>query len=803
MNLLPIKISIRSYLRNRLYTALNLTSLVLGLVIVFLGISFLVYEFSYDKFHEDQDEIFRVVRKYRGQNYGVNGFPSWSESTSDEQLLMINSIESLPEIEAVSQFVVSPVSQFVNFEGNRISSQKVLSTNTPKSFSRTFTFPIKSGSWDDFSSRRNSVLLTESFAKQIPRVNYLQQEELIGKTIMLNDELYVISGILQDAPTNSHFDFDLILNAAQLDNWGSRIYIKKNSSVSHESLEKAIDLAIERSNPRLAADELYTGHLLQPISDIHFQKSVLYDLKPSGNLLYVFLIGGFTIFILLITLFNYSNLTMAIYSKKSRAIGTKKAIGASKSSLYIQILSDGLMLVLIAIPIAFLFLELLLQYFNQLMEVQLETSIFKNWQNLLIFLIIAFSLGILASIWPMLFLGNKSVVHLFKDTLSRNQRKAAPINNYLILGQLVIVIVISSLSLFVINQLDYIESKEIGFEKNNILYVYSSPESVDEFQQELVRIAGIKKIGNGSPFGTSSFNTITYSIPGSQEIFDDSRQLYLDPEALEIYGLKTSLAQLPQSRLTLINQSAAEKIAKVRRVETEDLIGTQIITEPEYENTETGEMGIPFEIGGIFNDIHLFSLHEKIEPYFITVIPDLKMDGRTIVEVYPGKEEEVLQEIEKVYAGISSDIPLEIEFLDQNIFSLYQNDVQFKRLVIYLAGLAIFLCLLGLVGMTLFMIRARTKEIGIRKVLGASVFGIILNINQSYLKLMGIALLVAWPISIYLAYSWLNTFAYRISINIWLVPFLGLLIFMLAFAILSWVASKSALANPVKSIQSE
>ncbi|MBC8152135.1 MAG: FtsX-like permease family protein, partial [Bacteroidetes bacterium] len=253
---------------------------------------------------------------------------------------------------------------------------------------------------------------------------------------------------------------------------------------------------------------------------------------------------------------------------------------------------------------------------------------------------------------------------------------------------------------------------------------------------------------------------------------------------------------------TLINRTAAQKLAAQQGVPVESLIGKIIITEPEYVD-QNGRAGIPFTVAGIFEDINVFSLHQKVEPYFITVSDSLRMDGRSIVQYDPATTAKTLASIRRLYAGLNEQSPLEIDFLTQKITNLYAQDRQTASLLVGFNLIAILLAAIGIVGITIFLTIARTKEIGIRRVLGASSLSIIGSATKEYTYLVGIALLISWPIAVYAIDKWLNSFAYRIDIQQVAFIFIGLLAFGLTALIVAVIAYRAALANPVKSLRSE
>jgi putative ABC transport system permease protein len=798
-----LKIALRGYFRNRIFTALNLFSLIIGLFVAYVGISYIKFELSYDKFHADSDNIYRLARTYRSQDYSVIGFPNYQASEADVQQRQIETLKGVSGVKNAVQFINSPYNEFVESGENQVEEDGILTTNTPEAFTSVFTWKTLNGSLQSFAKGTNKVVLTVSTAEKLFGKENVTRPDIINEAVKIGEETYALAAIIEDVPTNSHFNFNIALSQPKLDYWGSRIYIQKIENSKVADVENQLNQAYANFNPDLAEDELYKSHFLQPIAGIHLNSNILYELKTPGNKKYITLIGFFALFIIIITLFNYANLSLAIKSKQSKAIGVRKAMGARGITIALQIVFEGILLAFISLPVVTLLIWALVPYFNNLMGVSLSANLLAEPIMLLLLISLAVVIGVLASLSPAVLLSMKDTVSLFKENLQSNQFKNFTIRKYLVISQLAILITITSVSYFIFQQLDFIENKDIGFKKEGIIYAYTSPENLNVFQEKLRQIPGVETVGNGSTFGIEPFNQMTYKLQGEETVFDDSHQLYLDFEAVKAYGLKTTLNEMPTTRTTLINRTAAEKLAAYKKMDVNDLIGKTIVTEPEYVNEENGEAGFPFVIGGIFEDINLFSLHEKVEPYFLTLSSGVRMDGRSIISCNTENEAAVLEKINAIYASLNELIPLETEFLGQNVTKLYEQDRQTADLLLYFNVIAVLLASLGIIGITIFLTVARTKEIGIRKVLGASVFSIIKSVINEYIMLVGIALVISLPLAFYTTKEWLSNFAYQADVKYFMVILVGFTTFVFTAFIVGVIAYKAAQANPVKSLKTE
>ena len=790
----------REYWTNKVYTTINFVGISIGLSIAYFAINYLYFELKYDSSHRKSDNISRLARTYRGQDYSVIGFPNWSSSDKNEQQNWIKSIKSTNGVVDATQFMVSTSKEFIELNQKRIETDKILTTNTAQSFVKIFDWEIVEGSLQDFHNGTNKVLLTKSIANQLLGKDQLSGD-LISKTVKILGQNYQIAGIIKDVPKNSHFDFSIALNSPKIDYWGSRVYIESEPNVSTQNLVGQLNQNIANYSPRLAKDPLYKGHYLQPIKDIHFNSTILYESKQPGSYTYIVLIGLFAIFTIFICIFNYANLTLAIKSRQNKTIGVLKTMGAKSENIAIQFILEAILLCLIALPLAMVLILLATPAFNQLMDVGISTDFVENYQWFLLLLLLSVGIGLVASVAPIVLLARKNTIHLFKNGLQKSNFQGLIVRKYLIIAQFVFLVSIASIAYFTSKQIDFINQKDLGFQKNQMLFAYTSPEKQDLFQEKLKQISEINHVGNGSDFGIVPFNQMTYKLENQEVVFNDARQLYLDSEALKAYGIKTDVVfDKNAARKTIINRTAAQKLAESIKIPVEQLVGKTIITEPEYINPANGQVGVPFVIEGIFEDIHLFSLREKIEPYFITLSNSVRLDGRTIVSY---NSSQAIGKIQKVYKELNEPFPLEISFLDQNINKLYEQENKLNTLFSYFGYISILLAALGIVGVTIFLTNIRTKEIGIRKILGASTSSITTLFIREYVPLIVIALGISFPVIYFIIKKWLNGFAYRANIQYFTVIPIGLLVFSIVMILVGVISFKAALKNPVESLTAE
>ncbi|MGB3776522.1 MAG: ABC transporter permease, partial [Leeuwenhoekiella sp.] len=608
-----IQVALRSLKGNPLFTFLNMASVVIGLLVVYIACSYLRFEKSYDTFHENSASLYRVGRTLRQQDYAIVGFSNWNGSTGIEQKRQLNGIKAVSGISNATQFFIANEAKYLNYEGNQFTQEKILATNAPAGFTEMFSWKLLAGNFDTFKTLENSVILNTSTAyKLLGNENY---DSLIDAPIQLSGEDYTVAAVIVDVPKNSHFNFNIAVHVDHIDYWGSHIYVQLLPPVKPATVENLLNQAVLEIDPSLETNETYKRHFLQKVTDIHLKSNILYELQPPGNSKYIYLIGAFAILIILITLFNYANFTLALKTKQSRVIGVRKVLGASRIQIAAQILIEALVLVLLSLPILFVAIYVTVPFFNAFMEVTLEHNPLLDFEMIVIFLLITVALGVLASIAPAILISSKKTLALLKEKLGGKRFGQLSMRRYLIISQFAILIGVSSVSYFMLKQIQFIEEKDLGFKKEGILYTFSDPENLDSFQTQLASVPEIQAVGNGSAFGIETFNNVRYRLAGSATVFEDANQFYLDYDAVSAYDLKTTLApeifQNPSDRRRrdLINRSAAERFAKLKGVTANELIGTQIITEPDYQN-EGGTYGIPITIAGIYEDINVFSLRE-------------------------------------------------------------------------------------------------------------------------------------------------------------------------------------------------
>jgi len=802
-----LKIAVRNFSRKSVYTAINLIGLVLGILGVALAALYIQYETSFDQFHSKADQLYRVARTYRSQDYSVVSFDGYNSSSREAQLQQVSEIRNLPGVEDACHFFIFDTETFVETLDKRLAIDQILSTNTPASFLAMFDWPFLLGDASAVKKSINRAVLTRSAAEDLYGPEWASAD-ILSEIITIEDTTYLLAGVIEDIPKNSHYEFNILLHQPRIDYWGGRTYVELTTGADPTEVARAMDDNMALINTSMAQDELFAGNFLQPITSIHLNSNILYEMKPPGDVRYLYVFGLIGLVIILITIANYTNLSIAMNSGRNREIGLRKALGAARPSLVTQFLMESVVMTLIATPLVLLFLQAILPWFNTFMQVSINNLYLQDYGYFLSIVGAAIAIGLIAGMYPAFFLSSRKIKELFTKDSIRTQTRGFSTRKLLITVQLILLIGLISATYFINQQMSFIKNKDLGYRTEGILYVNVPSDDYEVFRNELIKSSAVSHVGSGSTLGTNPFNQTTYKLENTGEVFDDAYDLAMDQEAVKAYGLKTTINESPRNEAGapnvqfLINETAAEKLALGFGIELQELIGKQIILEPEYVQ-EDGTVGIPRTIAGFFDDINLFSLRERVKPYFLSIYRESNWRPQAIIAFESNQVSAVMDNVQAAYDKLGAVAPLSYEFQQQRIASLYEQEERIASLTIYLSLVAAVLAIVGLAALTAYLTSLKRKEVGIRKVMGATVFQIIYRFNHEYLILILIALLVSSPLAYYGISKWFTNFAYSISINP--IVFILAAVLTLAFTLVavSTIAYQAAVANPVKSLRDD
>lgn len=797
-----IKIAWRNLWKNKFYTLLNILGLAIGMAVCIVIILFVQYERNFDAMH--QKNIYRLneVQKWEGmvapQKVALSMYP------------MGPALQQ--EFSEVTNF--TRVNQFgkVSIQHNGIKHSFPSTFLVDSTFLQLFDFKLLSGDRNTALQKPNSLLLTEGAAKSL-----FGDEEALGKTISTTGRDttgFVVTGVLTDLPENSHIQFDALFSMSTYvgpqasENWGSNwltTYLEIQPNADVKQLEKRFpDFLLDHMGEEGAKGyELF----LQNLADVHAGSTDIthdYVNHQKFNSKYTLIFFAIAMVVLTIASINFVNLTTARSAGRAKEIGVRKSAGAKREQLYIQFIGESIMLCLISLILASGMVKLMLLYVNHISLRAIEFPLFTNPPLLASLLLGAVVLGLLAGLYPAAYLSSFQPTVILKGTATSAKGKTF-FRNVLVIGQFTCTIVLITSTLIAIKQLRFMQKKDLGFTREQIVTVsldnYSN-RKYEALKQELLASNLIKGVtANQQKLGNNLHQTgVNYYGDGPVRNFAVS-QIVVDPDFLKVYQIPLVAGRdfskdrsAENGKTYIINESLAKELLKEDTQQPiESLIGQRF---------GFGGLDSNSTIIGIAKDFNFNSLHHKIETLCLYNQKDFGYSELSI-KINTAKAQDALAYIQSVWNRISPDSDFEYQFLDDHFTELYKADQTTGEIVGILSALAVLISCMGLLGLATFVTEQRIKEIGIRKVLGASVQGLVQLLSKDFLKLVLIAIIIAVPIAWLSMNKWLEDFAYRIDIEWWVFVVAGILAILIAMLTISFRTIKSALANPVNSLRSE
>ncbi|HEY4326740.1 MAG TPA: ABC transporter permease [Mucilaginibacter sp.] len=786
------KIAWRNLRKNRLYAFINISGLTIGIVSCLLIGIYIKHELSYDRFNQNADRIVRVTMDYdeggNPQKVAVTG-----TKVGPQFKRTFPSVEDFARLEKRSGVVSY---------NNRVFEENSILYADP-SFLNIFSFKIISG--DPSLKTTDKIIITQTAAKK-----YFDNENPIGKILKVGDKNLIVSAIAADAPSNSQIRFDFItsfnaLDASKTEEWWSAnnmTYLLLKSKYQLQPLQSQITgymKAIKTGELKMSGGQYLTYHL-ETLASVHLQSKVPDSLEPNGSVTYIYIMVIVAVLILTIACVNYVNLSIAQSSSRSAEIGIRKVMGAGKSQLFRQFIGESLFVTIIAILLAFGMALLLLPVFNQISGKQLQPGALFDPLILVLLLVLGFIIGFTAGAYPALLLSNVKLVKILKAGFSFTSGQG--VRRSLIVFQFVISIFLIITTVVILQQLSYIRNKDIGYNKSNVVVLpvtYKMHPRVDELKKAIANIPGVENVAsaNNEPINVGWGDGITTADGRSLTV----NALPMDEDFIKTMRIKivagsdfnqTDVLQIDSTNKFknfrysfMLNETAARALGWT----PEEAVGKQI------------SKNLPGRIKAVVKDFNFKSFHDPIGPLLIFL--DHFQTQALFVRVTGNNTPTIIKSLEKIWKDRAPERPFEYKFLDDDYDAMYRVEQRTAGVFTTFSVLAIVLACLGLFAVTAYAVMQRTKEIGIRKVLGAKVSGIILLISKDFLLLVIIAAAIASPVGWYVSNRWLQDFAYRISVQWWIFIAAGTVSLAVAALTVSVQALKAALANPVKSLKSE
>jgi putative ABC transport system permease protein len=783
-----LKVAWRNLRRHKAFSLINILGLAIGMTCSIFILLWVQHETSYDKFHANADRIYRVVAEASGFTAAVHPAAMPAELRA-----------KMPEVQNTVR-----VSQHRGHTF-QIDNRKFEETNllyVDSTFLQVFSYPLLKGERNKVLLRPDGIILTEALATK-----YFGSGNPIGKILKKdNSTNVVVTGVFKNISTPSHLKFDAVMPISAIaqsdwdlknnawDNFNYYGYLLLNKPLTKDGIKKFNARMETLYKTHVPEKDLKVTFNMQPLTDIHLRSRFQVDVSGHGDIQYVNIFFVVAVFILIVACINYMNLATARSERRAKEVGLRKVVGADRKQLIGQFLGESMIVTLLALTIAIAAVYLLLPTFNYIAGKEIHFNILEGkW--LAGIALIAFITGIVSGSYPALFLSGFQPVKVLKGSrivVGGNKF----FRNCLVVTQFVVSIILLAGTVVVYQQLKFIRGMNLGFDKSNLVYTYMKGEmwnKKDALKNELRNNPLTKDFAilNEVPIDLTS-GTVSVEwegkAPNSQVVFPT---LHVSEEFFEVFKMKM-LAGRPFSKdfpSDTSNYVLNEKAVRVMGMTVDNAVGKQISL---WKTKGT--------IVGVVKDFNFKPVQQPIEPMILALN---RWGGIVVVRTPPGKTAQSIAALEKIATAVDPAYPFTYDFLDQKIANLYQGEQRMGTLFNVFAILAIVISSLGLYGLSAFMAEQRTKEIGVRKVLGASIPNMVVMLSKGFTKLILIAVVIAVPVAWWAISNWLESFAFRININ-WTI-FVGssLAALAIAWATVSYESIKAALANPVKSLRNE
>lgn len=799
------KIALRTLWKNKKLTSINIFGLAIGIACSLLIALHLEDEFLYDKHHHDASRIYRVVKDF------INDDGSRIPDATTPGPLAAAMQKEIPEVEAIAR--IHPDwggTVRLAYGEKKFSEPRVWRVDS--SFFDVFTVQFLKGDAQTALSDINAIVVTESAARR-----YFGNEDPIGKTLrMNNNDDVTVSAVVSDVPAQSHFHYDFLLSYRRLSadantNWGSYnyyTYVKVHPGTDIKEFEDKVQAVHDRNTPE---SDHFSDFYTQPLLDIHLNSKLKWELEPNGDRLYVTIFAIIGIFILLVAAINYVNLATARSSLRAKEIGIRKVSGAQRKSLVIQLLMESVIICTIGALIAVAIAWLLIPLVNDVTQKHLQVN--DNPMVLIYLALVTLLIGLLAGIFPALYLSSFKPVAVLKG-FKVSDKGALNLRKSLVIVQFTISVFLIIGSLVIMKQMSFIQSANLGFDKEQVVVINNagnlSTSDRNTFLNALQQLPGVAKAATSSTVLGRGFNTTRLSARGSEQQqqlnFTSAGFDYLDVVGIEILEGRGFSRDFPADSINNgiaggpLNQRLGGIVINAQAVKEFGLGSPSEAVGKELVWDTDGDTTYHIEVVGVAKDFHFTSLRNEIKPYGFLLTP--RRQGNFTIKL-SGNIPATLNQLERLWQGSFPEVPFEYLFLDETIDKLYAAESRFQKVFVTLVALGIIIACLGLFALAAFSAEQRVKEIGIRKVLGASVSQVVLLLSKDFLKLVIVSILVSIPLAWYATQSWLNGFAYRVSVQWWIFAAAAAIALTIAFLTISSQAIRAAVADPAKSLRSE
>lgn len=802
-----LKVAVRNLRKHKGYAAINVMGLAVGLACCLLLMLFVQDELRYDRFHEKADRIYRVKLDAKLGDQELMGPLSPAPMAA-------TFLQEYPEVEQVTRlhtslFGIMPEQARVEYDAHSFMEGGFYFADS--TFFDVFSFPLTQGDPATALRDPNTVVISASMAQK-----YFGSDNPVGKVLIVEGADYEITGVMEDIPVHSHVHFDFLgslesLGISRREQWiGNMFYtylvLKEGHSVAAFEAKLA-ETTRKYAGPNfqdmlgvdfdqfLASGGRY-NYSVQPLTDIHLYSHMENELEANGDMGYVIAFSVIAALILLIACINFMNLATARSANRAKEVGVRKVLGSGRSQLTLQFLAESTLLSGVALFVGLLLVEAMLPVFNHFSGKSLSVPYMAGF-FLPGLLVLVGGVGIIAGSYPAFFLSSFRIINVLKGKL-RSDTKNAGLRGGLVVFQFAISIALIIGTAVVYQQVDYVQTKHLGFDKEHVVVIDRADAldtQRDAFKQEILQLPGVvaASVTNnlpGSEIGDDGF----YVEGGSSDETELTWMMYADHDFVSTLGIDVvegrdfSRDRPADSLGLLLNQAAVEAMG------LEDPVGTRLVS------AFRGDDAPVFTVIGVIDNFHFQSLHDEIRPLAIEI------GGWTdllAVRIRPDDVSGTLRALEEQWQAFVPEQAMSFSFLDNSLDEMYRADQRSGQIFGIFSGLAILIACLGLFGLAAFMAEQRTKEVGVRKVLGASIGSVVLLLSKDFLKLVGVAFVIAAPLAYFAMSQWLDNFAYRIDIGVGTLLLSGLIALSIALLTVSYQSIKAATGDPVKALRYE
>ncbi len=794
-----LKVALRNISRTKIFSLINITGLAIGMAGTLMILMYVTNELSYENFHKNRKRIYRVSVEFGEKDNTMRfaaAMPALGPALVEEVPEVINAVRFERDVHALLEY------------GERKFNEQNFFFADPSVF-EVFSFSMIKGSEQTALDDPLSTVITERAAQK-----YFGDEEPVGKSMMYNQKYPLnITGVIKDIPANTHLMCDFLVSYSSLETLGKTpekpwnifgdtytYLLLKEKGVSQSNLEHQIHDLLKKNTSESFAEMIQFD--LMSLSDIHLKSKAIVDLAPRGNLTYVYVFSSVALLVLLIACFNFMNLSTARSLKRIKEVGMRKVLGASRSQLVKQFLGESLVITLFGVVLAFVLFEIFYPLLNDFLENSLSLSQQNFKYVFLLIPVVVLVVGLLAGSYPAFYLSKYLPLHAMKDLYVPVSGRSM-FRKILVIAQFAMAVILIIGTTVIYRQLDFMRNSDLGFKKQNVVLVNFRPKHpkfkgkysvmLNQFKQhpQVLSVAGAytvpgrfsketKTIQRKAETGIQRFSIQAISVD-----FD-----YVDSMGMEIVQGRNFSREIltDEGSGMLLNQEA------VRHMNLIEPLGEKFTVPGRGGQRE-------MTVVGIVKDFHVYSLKKKIEPLMLYIHPDYFYT--VAVRIRPMDTQGTLGFMERTWKDIFPDSSFNYTFLEDAYHRLYTGEEKISQLLSLFSGLAVFVACLGLFGLASYMAEQRHKEIGIRKVLGANVSSILGLLSKDFTKSVLIANVFAWPVAYYAMNRWLQNYAYRINLGVWMFVGAGLLVLAIALLTVSFQSIKAALSNPVESLRYE